>query len=104
MPYDTIIRNGRWFDGTGAPSAIRNIGIRGGHIAAVSVTDLDEDGCPHVIDATGQWVLLAARRVLWIPPGCRPGAFAFRDNRIVIGSGSGRMTFLSFKAGDGRMV
>ena len=57
MPYDTIIRNGRWFDGTGAPSAIRNIGIRGGHIAAVSVTDLDEDGCPHVIDATGQWVL-----------------------------------------------
>jgi WD40 repeat protein len=56
------------------------------------------------LDATGQWVLLAARRVLWIPPGCRPGAFAFRDNRIVIGSGSGRMTFLSFKAGDGRMV
>jgi WD40 repeat protein len=56
------------------------------------------------LEATGQWVLLAARRVLWIPPGRRPGAFAIRDNRIVIGSGSGRMTFLSFKAGDWRMV
>jgi hypothetical protein len=30
--YDTIIRNGRWFDGTGAPSAVRNIGIRNGHV------------------------------------------------------------------------
>jgi N-acyl-D-aspartate/D-glutamate deacylase len=57
VPYDTIIRNGRWFDGTGAPSAIRNIGIRDGHIAAVSVADLEQDGCPSVIDATGQWVL-----------------------------------------------
>ena len=27
MPYDTIIRNGRWYDGTGEPSAVRNIGI-----------------------------------------------------------------------------
>ena len=57
VPYDTIIRNGRWFDGSGAPSAIRNIGIRNGHIAAVSVADLNEDDCPSVIDATGKWVL-----------------------------------------------
>ena len=53
------------------------------------------------VEATGQWVLLAARRVLWIPPGRRPGAFAVRDNRIVIGSGSGRMTFLSLRLGTG---
>mgnify|MGYP002358353825 CR=1 FL=1 len=33
MTYDMIIRNGRWFDGTGGPSALRNIGIRDGRIA-----------------------------------------------------------------------
>ena len=57
MSYDTIIRNGRWFDGTGAPSAVRTIGIRDGHVAAVTADHLDETGCPQVIDATGKWVL-----------------------------------------------
>ena len=57
MTYDTIIRNGRWFDGTGAPSAVRNIGIAGGRITAVTPHPLDETGCPQVIDATGKWVL-----------------------------------------------
>lgn len=57
MSFDTVIRNGRWFDGTGAPSAIRNIGIRAGHIAAISAQSLDEAGCPQVIDALGKWVL-----------------------------------------------
>lgn len=57
VTYDTIIRNGRWFDGTGAPSAIRNIGIRDGHIAAISPHELDATGCRQVIDATGRWVL-----------------------------------------------
>ena len=36
VSYDTIIRNGRWFDGTGAPSAVRNIGIRDGHVVAIT--------------------------------------------------------------------
>lgn len=57
MTYDTIIRNGRWFDGTGAPSALRNIGIRDGRIAAVTPHALDETGCAEVVDATGKWVL-----------------------------------------------
>ncbi|MED5814754.1 amidohydrolase family protein [Mycolicibacterium sp. 050232] len=57
MSFDTIIRNGRWFDGTGAPSAVRNIGIRDGHVVAVSPDPLDEADCPQVIDATGKWVL-----------------------------------------------
>lgn len=57
MTYDTIIRNGRWFDGSGAPSAVRSIGIRGGHIEAISPEPLDETGCPQVIDADGHWVL-----------------------------------------------
>lgn len=55
--FDTVIRNGRWFDGTGAPSAIRDIGIKDGHVAAVSADDLDEAHCPNVIDASGKWVL-----------------------------------------------
>ncbi len=57
MSFDTVIRNGRWFDGTGAPSAIRNIGIRDGHVAAISAQPLDEADCPQVIDADGKWVL-----------------------------------------------
>jgi N-acyl-D-aspartate/D-glutamate deacylase len=57
MTFDTIIRNGRWFDGTGGPSAIRNIGLRDGAVAAVTHEDLDESGCGRVIDATGKWVV-----------------------------------------------
>ena len=57
MSFDTIIRGGRWFDGTGAPSALRNIGIRDGRIAAVTPDELDATGCPEVIDAVGKWVL-----------------------------------------------
>ncbi|CRZ14188.1 N-acyl-D-amino-acid deacylase family protein [Mycolicibacterium neworleansense] len=57
MSFDTIIRNGRWFDGTGAPSAVRNIGIRHGHVVSISPDPLDEAGCPQVIDAAGKWVL-----------------------------------------------
>ncbi|HME47242.1 N-acyl-D-amino-acid deacylase family protein [Mycobacterium sp.] len=57
MSFDTVIRNGRWFDGTGAPSAIRNIGIRDGHVAAIAPQPLDETDCPQVIDADGKWVL-----------------------------------------------
>ena len=57
MTFDTIIRNGRWFDGTGAASAVRNIGIRAGRVVAVSPEHLDETNCPQVIDATDKWVL-----------------------------------------------
>jgi len=57
VTYDTIIRNGRWFDGTGAPSAVRNIGIRDGHVVAISPDALDDKDCPQIIDATGKWVL-----------------------------------------------
>lgn len=57
VTFDTIIRNGRWFDGTGGPSAVRNIGIRDGHVVEISAHELDATGCPQVIDATGRWVL-----------------------------------------------
>ncbi len=57
MSYDTIIRNGRWFDGTAAPSAVRTIAIQDGHVAAISEDDLADADCAQVIDATGKWVL-----------------------------------------------
>ena len=55
--FDTIIRGGRWFDGTGGPSAVRHLGLRDGRVAEISATPLDETGCPRVIDATDRWVL-----------------------------------------------
>ncbi|WP_445165281.1 N-acyl-D-amino-acid deacylase family protein [Mycolicibacterium sp. Dal123E01] len=57
MTYDTIIRNGRWFDGTGAPSGIRDIGIRAGRVEIVSLRPLDVTGCPDVVEAGGKWVM-----------------------------------------------
>ena len=54
MGYDTIIRNGRWFDGTGAPSAVRSLGIRDGHVVSITPGELDETDCPQVIDAGGK--------------------------------------------------
>jgi N-acyl-D-aspartate/D-glutamate deacylase len=56
MQYDTVITNGRWFDGTGGPSAVRNIGVRDGRIATITTGPLDATGA-EVIDATGQWVI-----------------------------------------------
>ncbi|MGB3605390.1 N-acyl-D-amino-acid deacylase family protein [Gordonia sp. (in: high G+C Gram-positive bacteria)] len=57
MTYDAIVKNGQWFDGTGGPSLVRNLGIRDGRIADVSTKDLDETGCDTVIDAEGKWVV-----------------------------------------------
>ena len=54
--FDLVIRRGRWFDGTGAPSAVRDLGIRDGVVAAVSATPLAAEGCEE-IDAEGRWVL-----------------------------------------------
>jgi N-acyl-D-aspartate/D-glutamate deacylase len=57
MSFDVIIRNGLWFDGTGAPPRVRNLGIRDGVLSAVSSAPLDNTGCPDVIDAEGKWVV-----------------------------------------------
>ncbi|WP_067659801.1 N-acyl-D-amino-acid deacylase family protein [Nocardia harenae] len=57
MVYDTIVKGGRWFDGTGAPSAVRHLGIVDGRVATISTVPLDETGCPRVIEAEGRWVL-----------------------------------------------
>ena len=52
MQYDTVITNGRWFDGSGGPSAVRDIGVRDGHVVTVAKGPLDTTGA-QVIDATG---------------------------------------------------
>ena len=57
MTFDAIIKGGRWFDGTGAASAIRNLGVRDGRVAVVTTDELDETGCPEVVDAAGKWVI-----------------------------------------------
>jgi len=55
MTYDVIVRNGLWFDGTGAAPQLRTLGIRDGIVARIvseaSAEPLDETGCPDVIDA-----------------------------------------------------
>ncbi|MCC3769320.1 amidohydrolase family protein [Streptomyces sp. UNOC14_S4] len=56
-PFDVVVKNGRWFDGTGAASAVRDLGIRDGEVAAVSARPLPAEGCGRVLDATGRWVL-----------------------------------------------
>ena len=57
MAFGAIVKNGRWFDGTGTTAAVRNLGIKGGRVAAVSTEPLDESGCAEVIDAEGKWVI-----------------------------------------------
>ena len=57
MAFDLIIRDGLWFDGTGADPRVATLGITDGRVAAVSATGLDETGCGEVIDAAGRWVL-----------------------------------------------
>ncbi|GAA5524163.1 uncharacterized protein Rv2913c [Microbulbifer aestuariivivens] len=54
--YDVVIESGRYFDGTGAPSAIRNIAIRDGRIARVTAERIDRSDTKEVIDARGKWV------------------------------------------------
>ena len=57
MTFDTVVVNGRWFDGTGGPSAIRHLGLRDGRVATVSAAPLDTAGSREVIDAAGRWVI-----------------------------------------------
>ncbi len=56
MSYDLVIRRGLWFDGSGAPGAIRDVGIRGGVVVDVATEPLDTTGA-EVVEAEGRWVL-----------------------------------------------
>lgn len=52
-----IIKNGLYFDGTGAEGAIRHLGIADGRVTTVSEAPLDEAGATRIIDAAGKWVM-----------------------------------------------
>jgi len=57
VAYDLIIRDGLWFDGLGNAPQVRTLGIRDGVVADIVTGELDETGCPDVIDAAGKWVV-----------------------------------------------
>lgn len=52
-----IIKNGLFFDGTGAEGVPRHLRIVDGRVAEISAEPLDEAGAAQVIDAAGQWVM-----------------------------------------------
>ena len=54
--FDTVIRGGTVYDGTGAPGIRADVGIRGGLVVAVS-PDLEVGPDTRVIDAEGRWVM-----------------------------------------------
>jgi N-acyl-D-aspartate/D-glutamate deacylase len=53
--FDVVIQNGLVFDGTGAPGARVDIGVRDGRVVAVGAR-LETRGAREVIDATDKWV------------------------------------------------
>jgi len=53
--YDVVVRGGRYFDGLGGPSAIRDLGIRAGRVTTISSESLPTEGAD-VVDAQGKWV------------------------------------------------
>lgn len=57
VSYDTVIRRGLWFDGTGAAPSVRDLGIRDGRVVEVSVEPLEAGPATEVVDATGRWVM-----------------------------------------------
>jgi N-acyl-D-aspartate/D-glutamate deacylase len=54
MSFDLVIKQGRVIDGTGMPTFVADVGIRGDRIARIGRID-DCDGA-QVIDAEGRWV------------------------------------------------
>ena len=55
--FDLIVRGGLWFDGTGAPGVVRDLGIRGGVVVTESVEPLPAGPDTEIVDARGRWVM-----------------------------------------------
>lgn len=55
--FDTILEGGLFFDGEGRAPSMRNIGISGGRVAAISEAPLEAGPDTRVIDARGKWVM-----------------------------------------------
>jgi N-acyl-D-aspartate/D-glutamate deacylase len=54
--FDVVIAGGRYFDGTGGASSIRNVAIKDGKIAKVFEGEVNSSLSDQVIDAKGKWV------------------------------------------------
>jgi N-acyl-D-aspartate/D-glutamate deacylase len=54
--YDVIVKGGLWFDGTGAPGQVRDLGIAGGRVTEVGES-LEPGPDTEVVDAAGKWVM-----------------------------------------------
>ena len=52
--FDLVIRGGSFFDGRGAPPVVRDVGVTGGRVAAISAEPLDG---ARVVEAAGCWVM-----------------------------------------------
>lgn len=55
--YDTIISNGWFFDGTGAPRSRSHIAIKDGRIAAIQETPFAPASAARELDAADKWVM-----------------------------------------------
>ncbi|MEQ9364762.1 MAG: amidohydrolase family protein [Leptospirales bacterium] len=68
MQYDTLIRNGLFFDGSGAPGRLCDLYLKDGRLAKIAprgaadegsgaaATDQGDDSALRIIDAEGRWV------------------------------------------------
>jgi N-acyl-D-aspartate/D-glutamate deacylase len=54
--YDIVVKGGLWFDGTGAPGQLRDLGIREGRVVDVG-DDLEVGPGTEVVAAQGKWVM-----------------------------------------------
>ncbi|HEY6557565.1 MAG TPA: amidohydrolase family protein [Polyangiaceae bacterium] len=55
--FDVVVRQGLFFDGTGAPGAVRDVGIRDGRVAELSAGPLRAGPNTRVVEAAGAWVM-----------------------------------------------
>ncbi|MFI5502764.1 amidohydrolase family protein [Nocardia asteroides] len=55
--YDLVVQNGIWFDGSGRPPRVADLGVRDGVVVEISTGALATDGVETVIDARGRWVV-----------------------------------------------
>lgn len=57
LHFDTLIKNGLYFDGTGSAASIQSIGIKDGRIAHICSADSNGISATKIIDAKGRWVM-----------------------------------------------
>jgi len=57
MPFDVLVKDGLFFDGSGAAGARRDVGIRDGVVVAISESPLAAGPSTRVVDAKGKWIM-----------------------------------------------